>query len=88
MLKQAVEATENFFEERFSKPVDIISIVQNNEGWELIAEMITDEEYTKKRARNDLISVFKVQVNKKSEVISYTRQQIRERGRPVEQEEN
>ncbi len=47
-------------------------------------EILTDEEYTKKRIRNDLISIFKVILNKNAEVIAYTREEIRERGRALQ----
>jgi len=88
MLKQVINLTEKFFQELFPNNAKIINILPNNEGWELIAEVVTDDEYTRKRARNDLISVFKVQVNKSLEVVSYVREEIRERGRAVDKIEN
>ena len=88
MLKQVINLTEKFFQELFPNNAEIINILPNNEGWELIAEVVTDDEYTRKRARNDLISVFKVQVNKSLEVVSYVREEIRERGKSVDKIEN
>lgn len=84
MLKQIIEATEKFFGELFPHSAEVVSIIPTNEGWEVLVEVVTDDEYTKKRARNDLISVFKVSVNNKAEILSYIREEIRERGRAVE----
>lgn len=84
MLRQIVEVTEKFFQEIFPHPAEVVSIIPNNEGWELKVEVIIDDEYTRKRAKNDLIAVFNVSVNKNMEVMSYTREEIRERGKPID----
>lgn len=84
MVKQVREAIERFFGELFDNPAEVISIAPNNEGWEVFVEVVTDDEYTRKRIRNDLISVFRVSVNKDAKIVSYSREEIRERGKSVE----
>lgn len=76
-----------FFEQVYENPVDVVGAIPINEGWELTLETLDDVEYTKKRIRNDLIAVFKVLVNSQGEIISYTREEIRERGKPVQNNE-
>ncbi len=83
LVNKVIEATERFFAEMYENDAKVVSITPTNEGWELIVEIITDDQYTRKRAKNDLISVFKAQVNNNLEVFSYTREEIRERGKTI-----
>lgn len=82
-MKELIKATEMFFQELYERIPEIVSVIPNNEGWELTVEIVTDDEYTKKRAKNDLISVFKVQANRDFKISSYSRVEIRERGKAV-----
>ena len=84
MLTRAIEATKYFFEQTFGSPVEVVGIVYNNEGFEVTVEMLNDGEYTKKRIRNDLIAVYKVLVSERYEVLSFTREEIRERGKALD----
>jgi len=87
VIEQIIQSTEEFFRELFPNNAEVVSIQPNNEGWQLVVEVVTDDEYTKKRIRNDLISVFKVFVDKDGNLISYNRIEIRERGKPVQKED-
>jgi len=88
LIKQVIEEVERFFKQIYAHPAEVVSIAPNNEGWEVTTEILTDDEYTKKRARNDLIAVFKVLVNRQAEVVSYTREEIRERGKAIKKADN
>lgn len=87
MLTKIINSTEKFFKQICNHPIEVIGMIPNNEGWELTVEILTDTEYTQKRVRNDLIAVFRVLVSAEGEVISYTREAIRERGKSVQKEE-
>lgn len=83
-MKRVIEAAKNFFEELYENTATVVGVKRCDEGWELLVEIITDDDYTRKRAKNDLISVFKVLMSPDMQIISYVREEIRERGRVLE----
>lgn len=84
-IKNLTEKVKEFLLEVFGKNAEIIAVMAIENGWKVTAEMVLDEEYTNKRARNDLVYVFEVITDKQQNVISYERTRIRERGRIEEQ---
>lgn len=83
-MKNVIESVKIFFEELYENPTTVVGVRRCDEGWELMVEVLTDDEYTKKRAKNDLLSVFKVYMDMDLHVISYSREEIRERGKVLE----
>lgn len=80
-MKKVIDAAKNFFEELYDNTATVIGVKHCEEGWELMVEVITDDDYTRKRAKGDLISVFQVYMSLDLQVISYSREEIRERGK-------
>lgn len=83
-MKRVIEAAKCFFEELYENTATVIGVRHCEEGWELMVEIITDDDYTRKRAKNDLISVYKVIMSQELQIISYEREEIRERGKVME----
>jgi hypothetical protein len=83
-MKKVIDAAKIFFEELYENTSTVVGVSRCEEGWELMVEVLTDDDYTKKRAKNDLISVFKVYMDTDLQVISYSREEIRERGKVLE----
>lgn len=83
-MKGVIKAAKSFFEELYDNTATVVGIRRCEEGWELMVEVITDDDYTRKRAKNDLISVFKVIMSQDLQIIAYDREEIRERGRVLE----
>jgi hypothetical protein len=84
LMRRVIEAAKIFFEELYENTSTVVGVSRCEEGWELMVEVLTDDDYTKKRAKNDLISVFKVYMDTDLQVISYSREEIRERGKVLE----
>ncbi len=83
-MKRVIDAAKKFFEELYDDTATVVGVRRCEGGWELMVEIITDDDYTRKRAKNDLISVFKVMMSQDLQIISYEREEIRERGRVLE----
>jgi hypothetical protein len=58
-----------------------VGIVKEEKGWIIQAEIIEDSEYTRKRARDDIIALYEVILNENLEILSYFRKDFRERGK-------
>lgn len=80
-IKNLTQSVKNFLFELFGKECDIISVLPGDKGWQVTAEVLMDEEYTMKRGRCDLLSVFEVLVDQNLNILSYSRARIRERGK-------
>lgn len=80
-VKNLTQSVKNFMFELFGKDADIVAVVPADKGWQVTVEMLSDEEYTMKRGRNDLLYVFELTVDSNLNVLSYTRTRIRERGK-------
>jgi hypothetical protein len=85
-MRDVIEAAKINFEELYENTATVVGVRRCEEGWELIVEVITDDEYTRQHAKKDLISVFKVYMSVDLQVLSYTREEIRERGKALEKE--
>jgi hypothetical protein len=80
-IKNLTQTVKNFLFELFGKEADVISVTPVDKGWQVNVEILMDEEYTMKRGRCDLLSVFEVLVDPNLNILSYTRIRIRERGK-------
>ncbi|WP_096155007.1 MULTISPECIES: gas vesicle protein GvpO [Bacillus] len=69
-----------FFNE-FVAPLHKITSVEEgaDEGWKLTVEVIEEKEYMKKYAKDEMLGVYDVYLNKEKEVVSYKRRDIRYR---------
>ncbi|WP_162300541.1 gas vesicle protein GvpO [Anaerosacchariphilus polymeriproducens] len=83
-MKRVIEAARIFFEDLYENTATVVGVKRCEDNWELLVEVITDDDYTRKRAKNDLISVFKVNMDSDLQIISYSREEIRERGKALE----
>lgn len=79
-IKKIMENTKNFFNENVA-PLHKITSVEETEtdGWRLIVEVIEEKEYMKKYAKDEMVGVYEVFLNKEIEIISFKRRDIRYR---------
>lgn len=68
-----------FFTEQIAVPYKIPSVELQGDGWEATVEVIEEKEYMISHAKDELIGVYKVQLNSNLEVVSFTRVELRER---------
>ncbi|UAL46617.1 gas vesicle protein GvpO [Sutcliffiella horikoshii] len=79
-IKKIMGNVADFFNE-FVAPLHKITSVEqsDNEGWKLTVEVIEEKEYMKKYAKDEMLGIYDVLLNKDKEVISYKRRDIRYR---------
>jgi hypothetical protein len=79
-IKKIMGNVADFFNE-FVAPLHKITSVEesDNEGWKLTVEVIEEKEYMKKYAKDEMLGVYDVYLNKDKEVTSYKRRDIRYR---------
>lgn len=79
-IKKIMENVADFFNE-FVAPLHKITSVEesDNEGWKLTVEVIEEKEYMKKYAKDEMLGIYDVHLNKDKEVVSYKRRDIRYR---------
>ncbi|CAM3692029.1 gas vesicle protein GvpO [Cytobacillus oceanisediminis] len=79
-IKIIIGNVTEFFNE-YVAPVHKITSVEESEnnGWKLTVEVIEEKEYMKKYAKDEMLGVYDVSLNKEKEVTSYKRRDIRYR---------
>ncbi|PPA70843.1 gas vesicle protein GvpO [Jeotgalibacillus proteolyticus] len=79
-IKKIMGNTKEFFNEHVA-PLHKITAVEETEdgGWKLIVETVEEKEYMKKYAKDEMIGVYDVYLNKDVEITSFKRRDIRYR---------
>ncbi|GGB35693.1 gas vesicle protein GvpR [Virgibacillus dakarensis] len=86
-IKEIMNVVKDFFTENVAPPHKITSLEKtDDEGWRVIIEVIEEREYMKKYAKDEMLGIYDVLVNKEKEVTSFTRKNIRYRS-AIQQEE-
>lgn len=79
-IKEIIKIVNDFIYENVAPPHKITSLLQNEEeGWKVIVEVIEEREYMKKYAKDEMLGIYEVNLNKNKEVTSFARQNIRYR---------
>lgn len=79
-IVQVLNAVKEFFKQNVTAPYKIPAVEQKEDGWEVIVEVIEEREYMVSHAKDELLGVYKVCLNRDLEVVSFTRMELRERG--------
>lgn len=79
MVIKVSNSVKSFFNSHLIPIYKIASIIPTEQGWELEVEVIEEKEYMESHAKDEMIGVYKVIVNKDAEVVSFTRIQLRSR---------
>lgn len=80
-IDKVVKEVKLFFQNNFGKIGDVIGVQKVEDGWTAEIEVIEDEEYLKKHARNGIIALYEIKLTANFEVIHYERKSLRERGK-------
>lgn len=81
-IKEVMDNANAFFSEHVSPPHKITAVEETEDGgWQLIVEVIEEKEYMKKYAKDEMLGVYDVKMNKEKEVTSFKRLEIRYRSR-------
>lgn len=79
-IKKIMDNVNEFFEEHVAPPHKITTVeATEDEGWKVILEVIEEKEYMKKYAKDEMLGVYQVLLDKDGEVTSFSRKSIRYR---------
>ncbi|WP_252312014.1 gas vesicle protein GvpO [Sinobaca sp. H24] len=86
-MGQVLDTIQSFFTTNILPPFKITSVAAHEEGWDVEVEVIEEEEYMKKYAKDMLLGVYETKINKDLEVVSYQRVSLRPRSKTLKKEE-
>jgi len=88
-IKGIVVEVNKFFEEILHKQAQVIRVEPRENGWLIQVETVEDSEYMRRRALDDIMALYEVEMNEACEITSYRRISLRERDviKPEEDEE-
>ncbi|OPY56183.1 MAG: Gas vesicle synthesis protein GvpO [Pelotomaculum sp. PtaU1.Bin035] len=80
IILKLIDTVAGFFADILKKPGEVIAVFpQPDEGWKVQIEVTEDSEYMRKRARDDLMAIYEVSVDKDLQILGFERLSIRER---------
>lgn len=76
-----MNSVNEFFKENVASPHKITSVEPRKrdeeegieDGWDIIVEVIEERDYMRKYAKDEMLGIYQAAVNKKYEIISYSR---------------
>ncbi|MDY0394612.1 gas vesicle protein GvpO [Virgibacillus halophilus] len=81
-IKEVMDNVNQFFAEHVAPPHKITAVEETEEdGWRLTVEVIEEKEYMKKYAKDEMVGVYDVKMNKDKAVTSFKRLEIRYRSK-------
>lgn len=81
-LTDAMARTRAFFADNLGQEATIVTATPQEEGWRVIAEVIVEAEYMRRRAQRELIAAYEVLLDGSLNVTGFERREIRARGTP------
>ncbi|WP_407312186.1 gas vesicle protein GvpO [Desulfosporosinus sp. SB140] len=78
-IKQLVNDVKTFFQSVLEKEANVIGVRQHEKGWMVQVETIEDSDYQRRRALDDVVGLYEVEVSNNIEIIGYKRIGLRER---------
>jgi hypothetical protein len=78
-IQQLVNDVKNFFQVVLEKEANVIGVKRRENGWIVQVETIEDSDYQRRRALDDVVGIYEVEVNANLEILGYKRISLRER---------
>lgn len=78
-IKQLVNDVKIFFQSVLEKEAHVIGVKPWEKGWLVQVETIEDSDYQRRRALDDIVGVYEVEVSVSLEILGYKRISLRER---------
>ncbi|MHB8124451.1 MAG: gas vesicle protein GvpO [Desulfitobacteriaceae bacterium] len=79
-IQNIVSEVTDFFMNILKKEAHVIGVEKRESGWLVLVETIEESEYMRKRALDDTVGLYEVEISDKMEILSYKRTGLRERG--------
>lgn len=87
-IQQLVGEVKGFFENVLNKEAHIIGVEKSENGWRVKVETVEDSEYMRRRALNDTMALYEVELNENLEILSYKRLTLRQRDEIQQEDED
>lgn len=78
-IREIVMEVNKFFEEILRKQAHVIKVEPGQNGWLIEVETIEDSDYMRRRALDDVMGLYEVEMNEQYEITCYRRISLRER---------
>lgn len=78
-IRQLVNDVKTFFQSILQKEANVIGVRQRENGWIVQVETIEDSDYQRRRALDDVVGLYEVEVSGNLEILGYKRIGLRER---------
>lgn len=74
------EIIQEFAMKIFKTPPQITGIKKLDEGWEVTIEVLEEEDYARRYAKDELVGIYNIQLDSDLQLLVYERKGFRERG--------
>lgn len=78
-IHQLVSDVKTFFQSVLEKEANVIGVKRRENGWIVQVETIEDSDYQRRRALDDVVGIYEVEVSGNLEILGYKRISLRER---------
>lgn len=78
-IQQLVSDVKTFFQSVLEKEANVIGVRRRENGWMVQVETIEDSDYQRRRALDDVVGLYEVEVSGNLEILGYKRIGLRER---------
>ena len=78
-IQQLVNDVKIFFQSVLEKEANVIGVRRRENGWIVQVETIEDSDYQRRRALDDVVGLYEVEVSGSLEIVGYKRIVLRER---------
>ncbi|MDR3587842.1 MAG: gas vesicle protein [Desulfosporosinus sp.] len=78
-IQQLVSDVKTFFQSVLKKEANVIGVKRRENGWIVHVETIEDSDYQRRRALDDVVGIYEVEVGTNYEISGYKRISLRER---------
>lgn len=78
-IQQLVNDVKTFFQSVLEKEANVIGVRRREHGWMVQVETIEDSDYQRRRALDDVVGIYEVEVSANLEILGYKRISLRER---------
>ncbi len=78
-IQDIVSEVTDFFINILNKDAHVIGVEKRESGWLVLVETIEESEYMRKRALDDTVGLYEVEISDKMEILNFKRTAMRER---------
>ena len=70
-VKSISDETQKFFQEVLNQKCRVIGVLQDEDKWKAVCEVLVDPEYTTRKGLGDIVEIYNVYLSNTKEIIGY-----------------